>query len=175
MFGGTLKYIIGWAVVFIFRLIPFRPPNVEPVMATLMPFSKKYGAIVGFAFAFLSIFLFDLVTSGIGMWTWITACAYGALGLWAYYYLRNKKGTAKDFVTFSIFGTLIYDAITGLSIGPLLFGQSFMEALIGQVPFTVWHLAGNIAFAAIISPAFYRWIVQSEKLELAFLKTKFAK
>ena len=35
-----VKFIIGWAAVFLARLLPFRPPNVEPVLATLMPFSK---------------------------------------------------------------------------------------------------------------------------------------
>ena len=30
-------------VVFVIRLLPFRPANFEPMLATLMPFGKRYG------------------------------------------------------------------------------------------------------------------------------------
>lgn len=163
--SGVFKYVVGWVIVFLIRLIPFRAPNIEPVMATLMPFSKRYGAIGGFIFGALSIALFDLFVGRVGQWTVITALAYGLLGIAASFFFRKRASTRINYIVFAIAGTLFYDAVTGLSIGPLFFGQSLAEAFWGQIPFTLWHLAGNIAFALVLSPALYQWVVVNQKLE----------
>ena len=85
------KFILGWVICFIIRLAPFRPPNVEPVLATTMPFSKGFGPEAGFLFGFLSIVLFDLMTQKIGVWTLVTAVIYGLLGLASYFYFQKRK------------------------------------------------------------------------------------
>ncbi len=162
----ALKYALGFAVVFAIRLLPFRPPNVEPLMATLMPFSKHYGIPGALFFGFFAIVLFDSVTSGIGMWTWITGLAYGLVGVGGALFFRNRAGTARNYVLYAIPATLVYDAVTGLSIGPLFFGQPFMAALIGQIPFTALHLLGNIILGAVLSPLIYRFVVTNQRLEL---------
>lgn len=162
-----LKYIVGLVACLLIRLIPFRPPNIEPILATQMPFSRAYGKIAGFLFAFLSIVLFDVITGKVGMWTFITAIAYGLLGIWAAVYFKNKKNTGWNYAKFSVMGTIAYDAVTGLSIGPLFFHQSFMGALLGQIPFTGMHLLGNISFALVLSPALYFFITKSKKAESA--------
>ncbi len=167
--NGFIKFIIGWVVVFAIRLVPFRPPNVEPVLATMMPFSKRYGAIGAFLFGFLSIALFDAATGKVGEWTWITAVAYGAVGLGSWFYFRNREGKVYQFVTYGIIGTILYDAATGLTIGPLMFGQSFQEAFFGQIPFTAMHLLGNIALSLTLSPTLYRWIVKNEVFDVSFI------
>ena len=164
-----IKFLIGWIVVFAIRLVPFRPPNVEPVLATQMPFAKRYGWQSGFLFGFLSIFLFDLVTSGIGSWTWITAIAYGLLGPLSFILLKKRKNHPVPYVVVGIFGTLLYDAVTGLSVGPLFFGQPFMEALVGQVPFTLMHVAGTVVLSAVVSPLLYRWVLENDRLEVPAL------
>lgn len=164
---GWLKFIIGWTTVFLFRLIPFRPPNVEPMLATVMPFSKRYGPLGSFLFGFLGITLYDAVTSGWGVWTLVTALAYGALGLGAHFFFKNRDASVKNFLSFGIVGTIVYDAVTGLTIGPLFMGQPFMVALAGQIPFTLLHLAGTIIFSVCISPALYKWVIQSEALEMS--------
>jgi len=109
-----------------------------------------------FAFGFLGIVLYDAVTSGWGEWTWITAFTYGALGLASHAYFKNRDASRMNFVGFGIVGTLAYDALTGLTIGPLFHGQSFALALSGQIPFTLLHLLGTIVFAMFLSPAIYR-------------------
>ena len=169
---GWLKFVIGWSVVFLFRLIPFRPPNVEPLLATLMPFSKRFGPVGSFFFGFFGIVLFDAVTSGWGVWTLVTAFSYGALGPAAYYFFKRREASVKNFVSFGVAGTIAYDAATGLTIGPLFTGQPFMVALAGQIPFTLLHLAGTVVFATLLSPALYRWVVQNERFELSFLKKR---
>ncbi len=155
----VVKYLIGFAAVLVIRLLPFRPPNVEPLMAAMLPFAKRYGALGGFLFAAGSIVLFDAVTSGWGTWTLVTALAYGLLGIAARWFFAHRDGTARNYLLFAAVGTLLYDAATGLTVGPLFWGQPFMAALMGQVPFTVMHLIGNIAFAALLSPFIERWIV----------------
>mgnify|MGYP001587425278 CR=1 FL=1 len=145
--------------------MPFRPPNVEPVLAVGMPFSKHYGWLSGFLFPFLSIVFFDAATGKVGQWTWITGTTYGVLGLGAAWFFRNRKPTRANFVLYGILGALVYDAVTGLTIGPLFFGQSFIEALIGQIPFTINHVLGNVVFSLVVSPLVYRWVVMNRSLE----------
>src|SRR3989344_1531838 len=103
---GWLKFIIGWVVVFLFRLIPFRPPDFEPMLATIMPFSKRFGLLGSFLFGFLGIVLFDAVTSGWGIWTAVTAGAYGILRIGSQLYFRNREATVKNFLSFGVVGTL---------------------------------------------------------------------
>ena len=159
------KFIIGFVACLLIRLIPFRPPNIEPILATQMPFSKAYGAYIAFAFAFLSIVIYDLVTGTLGIWTLLTASTYGVLGLVAAFYFKNRKANSWNFAKFAIAGTIFFDAVTGLSIGPLFFGQSLSGAFFGQIPFTALHLLGNVSFALVLSPAIYRFVVENKKLE----------
>lgn len=166
-----LKFVIGWTVVFLFRLIPFRPPNFEPMLATIMPFSKRFGLLGSFLFGFLGIVLFDAVTSGWGSWTAVTATAYGLLGIGSQLYFRNREATVRNFVSFGVVGTIFYDAVTGLTIGPIFQGQPFIVALTGQIPFTLMHLLGTIVFAALLSPAIYRFLVENEAIEIRAVRT----
>ena len=165
---GWLKFAIGWSAVFLFRLIPFRLPNVEPLLATVMPFSKRFGPLGSFLFGFMGIALFDAVTSGWGIWTLVTALAYGSVGLAAHFFFKNRSASVKNFLRFGVVGTLFYDAVTGLTIGPIFAGQPFMLALTGQIPFTLLHLLGTVVFSTVLSPVFYKWVVQNEVLEVSF-------
>lgn len=165
--AGVLKFAIGWGIVFGVRLLPFRAPNIEPIMTVLMPFSKRYGFAWAFIFGFLSMVLYDSVTSGIGIWTLFTAFAYGAIGIASTLFFRNRESTAVNYLGFSIVGTIAFDALTGLTIGPIFYAQPFMAAFIGQIPFTLLHLLGNSIFAVLVSPVIYRWVVTNPKLEMS--------
>ncbi len=154
------KFSIGLFVCLVVRLIPFRAPNVEPILTASMPFSKAYGAIAGFFFGVLSILMYDLMTSTIGTWTILTSLSYGFIGVASHYYFKNRQGTRSQFVGFAVLATLFFDATTGLLTGPIFFDQPFMVALVGQIPFTALHLAGNITFAALLSPWIYHFLVR---------------
>lgn len=158
---SALKFVIGWSAVFLFRLIPWRPPNFEPMLATIMPFSKRYGLLGSFAFGFLGIVLFDAFTSGWGAWTAVTALCYGTLGVAAHLFFKNRPANVRNFLMFGVPGTIGYDAIT-MFIGPMFDRQPLALALAGQVPFTLMHLAGVITFSVLLSPALYRWVVANE-------------
>lgn len=175
LFNQSPKIILGFLITMGYRLVPVRLPNVEPILCTSMPFAKKYGNLTGFLFPFLSIFIYDLLTSGVGQWTLITAFTYAFLGLGASWYFKSRESKAINYLKYAIISTLIYDAVTGLSMGPLLFGQSFSDALIGQIPFTAYHLISNMIFAITLSPLIYRWIVSNKKLEFRLFEMKLAK
>lgn len=162
-FKFSPKFFLALILCLLARLIPLRAPNVEPILATMMPFSRAYGAFTGFSFAVLSILLYDTLTGTLGVQTFFTTLAYGLLGLWAANYFKKRKGNTMDYVSFAIVGTLFYDAITGLTVGPIFFHQSFWTSFIGQIPFTALHLIGNILFAFILSPAIYSFLVRKRE------------
>ena len=143
------------------------------MLATMMPFSKRYGMIGSFLFGFLGIVLYDAVTSGWGVWTWVTAFSYGVLGIAARVYFKNREATVANFLIFGVPGTIVYDAVT-MMIGPIWGHQPLAIALAGQIPFTAMHLAGTIVFSVLLSPALYRWVIQNETLEILLSRTSAA-
>lgn len=157
------KYAVGLSLCLLVRLIPFRAPNIEPILATAMPFSKHYGAFAGISFAVLSILLYDVATATLGVQTFFTAGAYGVLGWWSASYFKKHKASAMNFMRFAIIGTLFFDAVTGLTVGPLFFNQPLWSTLVGQIPFTALHLLGNITFAVALSPAIYKFLIKKKK------------
>ncbi|MFI5205636.1 MAG: hypothetical protein ACHQVK_01730 [Candidatus Paceibacterales bacterium] len=166
---NRFKLILSLALCLLVRLIPFRPPNIEPILAVQMPFSKSLGAYAGFIFGFLSILLYDLVTHMFGVWTFITATTYGVLGVFAFFYFRKKESDRWRYARFAVIGTLFFDAVTGLTIGPIFFHQTFLSSLSGQIPFTLWHLLGNVSFSLILSPAIYNFITKKKQIEIPAL------
>ncbi|PIX62621.1 hypothetical protein CO057_02635 [Candidatus Uhrbacteria bacterium CG_4_9_14_0_2_um_filter_41_50] len=164
----TVKYLIGLATVVALRLLP-HPPNVEPIMATMMPFAKKWGQISGFAFAVAAVLGFDLLTGTLGTWSLITASTYGLIGVAAGVYLNNKENKTRHYLLFAFVATIIYDAITGVVMGTLLFHMPLWVTITGQIPFTLYHLAGNIALAAVLSPLLFKWVVNNRKMETGYL------
>lgn len=155
MTRSNFAFVSALAGCLLFRLLPFRPPNVEPVLAAQMPLAGRFGSAAGFLFGFLSIALFDALTGKVGPWTLVTGAAYGALGLLAAAYFRGRNGV-RQYAFFAIFATIFYDAATGLTVGPLFFNQPFAAAAAGQIPFTLYHLAGNVGFALTLSPLLAR-------------------
>ncbi len=161
MKNNWIKYTIAFISVIALRLVPFRAPNLEPIMAVIMPFGKVYGRTMAFIFGFLSIVLFDSITSGLGIWTLVTALAYGSLGLGASYFFENRFGW-RNYALYAVIATIFYDVVTGLTIGPLFFHQSFMVSLVGQIPFTILHLLGNVSFAIVLSPVIEKWVMKEK-------------
>lgn len=156
---------LAWIGVFAFRffLLPFRAPNVEPILSVLMPVGTRMGMLASVAFAVSSIVVYDAFTAGWGSWTLAAALAYALVAILAALYFRVAPSTRAHFVGFSIGATLLYDALTGLTVGPLIFGQPFAAALYGQIPFTLMHLAGAVLFAAVVSPALDRALAAQEQ------------
>ncbi|KKP85728.1 hypothetical protein A3B84_00410 [Candidatus Nomurabacteria bacterium RIFCSPHIGHO2_02_FULL_35_13] len=157
---NKFKIFIIFIGCLLFRLIPLRAPNVEPIMASIMPLGRKYGAFLGFIFGFLSIFLYDAVTH-FGAWTWVTAITYGVIGAISSFYFKKFKSSILNFALFAFFATVVFDFVTGILFAPM-FGQTMWSAFILQIPFTALHLAGNIGFALTLSPLINKWIASEQ-------------
>lgn len=157
---NKFKILIIFVSCLIFRLLPLRAPNVEPIMASIMPLGRKYGAFLGFTFGFLSIFLYDAVTH-FGAWTWPAAITYGIIGAVSSVYFKRLKTSAFNFVLYAFFATIVFDLVTGVLFAPM-FGQTIFNALILQIPFTALHLAGNIGFAVTLSPLINKWLMSEQ-------------
>ncbi len=145
--------LIALVICTLVRLIPLRAPNVEPVFASTMPFARRYGVVLGFVFGASNIVLYDLITAGIGSWTFVSALGFGLVGGVAAWALPKFKNRRVGYLSYAIFGTIAFDVLTGLTLGPIAFHQPFMNAVMGQIPFTALHLISNIAFALTVSPA----------------------
>ena len=165
------KYFIGLSTVIILRLVP-HPPSFQPIMATMMPYSKKWGNFSGFMFGVLSILSYDLLTGTLGKWSLLTIGTYGFLGFLSGLFFKNRKSSIKNYLAFAIFGTLIYDIITGFGVGMLIFNQGFNQTLIGQIPFTIQSMFGNIVFSSILSPLIYKWILKNPNLDDIYILQK---
>ncbi|MFA6257270.1 MAG: hypothetical protein WCT29_02140 [Candidatus Paceibacterota bacterium] len=159
----TGKFFLLAIFCTIVRLLPFRAPNVEPILASVMPLSGVYGALAGFSFGTFSVLLYDIITGTFGVHTFFTAGAYGVLGILAASYFEHKEANISNYVRFSIIGTLFFDVITGLVVGPAFFHQPFLAALSGQIPFTLFHLVGNVAFAVTLSPVIHHLLIKKRK------------
>ena len=147
----------------LFRLLPLRAPNIEPLTAAIMPLGGVLGSVAGFLFALASVLLYDSITGTLGVHTFFTLGAFGILGIWAGIYFKSHEGNISNYMHFAIVGTLFFDAATGLLVGPIFYGQSFGVALSGQIPFTALHLVGNIAFAATLSPVIHHLLIKKRK------------
>jgi len=164
-FNLGLKFLLVFIFSLVARLLPVRVPNIEPIMAGTMPIGRAYGALAGFSFAFLSILIYDLLTNTLGIHTLFTTLAYGVIGLYSARYFQKREGNTLDYVRFAIGGTLFFDGLTGLTVGPIFMGQPFLNALVGQIPFTLLHLLGNIIFAILLSPVIYRLLIKKKRAQ----------
>jgi hypothetical protein len=159
----TKNFFLLLAACLLFRFIPFRAPNIEPLTAALMPAGRAYGTFFAFFFGVLSVLSYDLFTGTFGVHTFFTGSAFGLLGVAAGSYFKKRESNISHYVKFAIAGTLFFDAVTGLLPGPVFYGQPFIAALAGQIPFTALHLLGNITFALTLSPAIYHLLIKKRK------------
>ncbi len=162
--SGWIKGFLAVGFCVLWRLFPFRPPNVEPVLATIMPYTRRFGPAGTMLLTFLCMVAYDVLTGTVSQWTAVTALTYMLVSLAAWFCLRGRRGIL-PYVLFAVPATLFYDFVTGVAAGALLFGMSWQEGFIGQIPFTVNHLIGNLILAAALSPLIERWVVRNIALE----------
>lgn len=140
------------------RFFPFHIPNVEPLLPLYMPLEKRFGFFTGSLFVTLTIIPFDIITGHVGLWTLVNVITYSLLS--SVFVLLNSSLRKKSFIGKAIIGTLFFDIITGILVGPFLFQQPFYTAFFGQIPFTIIHLISNIFLGFTLSPLIDHWIVK---------------
>jgi hypothetical protein len=146
-------------------------PNNDPIMAVTLPCAKR-GRVAALVFPVAAMVLFDVLSQRLGVWTVVTAATYGLLGLGFSYVFSalTKRGRAigaAAFLVSGVVGVLVFDFVTGPVMSSVMFHMSFGEAFVGQIPFTVRHLASVAAYALVVSPALDWALRQVEKGEKA--------
>jgi len=160
-----VKYILSILFCNLYRLLRFIPNN-DPIMGCMLPFSRQDKWWSAGLFAFITMVSFDLLTGMVGDWTWITALTYAGLGILFHQIYKNKKKiNLKTYLGSGILGVLIFDFITGPVMSSWMFQMSFETAFIGQIPFTLLHLASVSAFIVILTPLLDVHLVNSKQLE----------
>ncbi|MCX6774139.1 MAG: hypothetical protein NTY68_04050 [Candidatus Micrarchaeota archaeon] len=162
--NNIFKYALLIVFCILIRFVP-RIPNVEPVMASILPVSKSHGRYAALIFGIFVMIIFDLLTS-FGIWTIITAATYGIVGFVSAYYFKDREATGMNFIKFAIPATIAYDFITA-TFSMLPFGMSLEQIWLGQIPFTIMHLLGNVALCFFVSPLLYRYITENKSIELS--------
>ena len=157
------KFAGGIFATVLLRLLQIIP-NVEPIMAFTSPYAKAYGALAGFAFALISLVSFDFISGRLGVWTLYCGVAYGLIGLFAAYYFKSRSKRV-HYATYAFVATIAYDAVTAFLFG-LQFNQPLWLTLLGQIPFTMYHVVGNVLFAAVVSPAIYDYVLAQPGAEV---------
>lgn len=163
MKNNPVKYFFLFAIGLGVRLLPFRAPNLEPLMAMVMPISRSFNLVASFLFGVFSIAIYDLLTVGFGVWTIVAGLAYGLVGVAASLYFRNRSGW-RNYAKFAFYSTIVFDIATGLSMGPIFFDQPLLAAVLGQIPFTLIHLLSNVSFAILLSPMIEKWLVKKDSV-----------
>ncbi len=166
----AFKWLLGLVFTIAFRLVPMPLPNLEPVIAATLPFAKKMGRLAGMLFAFLALVSWDFISGRVGLWTIYAGLAYAAVGYSAGRFFANRKMGMKNRVGFAVVATVFYDAVTALLFG-WQFGQPLAVTVIGQVPFTAYHLLGNAIAVAVLTPVIDAAIVENKALNLVLQKS----
>jgi hypothetical protein len=163
--GDSIKFLAGLAFASLFRLVPMPLPNLEPIMATALPFAKRMGPLAGMLFAFAALVSWDFISGRLGLWTLYTGIAYAAVGYCAGKFFAERKMGLRNRVGFAVAATVFYDAVTALAFG-WQFGQPLAVTLMGQIPFTAYHLLGNAAAVAVLTPVIDAAIVENKALDV---------
>jgi len=160
-----VKYALSILFCNAFRFLRFIPNN-DPIMGCMLPYAKQDKWWAAALFAFITMASFDALTGMVGIWTVVTASTYGALGiLFHFIYKKVKKINLKTYLGSGVLGVLIFDFITGPIMSSWLFQMPFEAAFIGQIPFTLLHLATVSGFIIILTPLLDKHIINSEHLE----------
>jgi len=122
-------------------------PNNDPILGIVLPSAKK-NLLASILFAVLCMVSFDVITSRVGVWTIVTSVSYAfvvlVLGL---AFSKIKRVSLKHYFFASIVGVLIFDVITGPLMSTFMFKQSLVVTLLGQIPFTLYHLASASSYS----------------------------
>jgi uncharacterized membrane protein len=153
----------------LYRLLRFIPNN-DPIMGVMLPYARQEKWWAAGLFAALTMASFDAITGKVGTWTVVTSLTYGILGIAFHFAFKRmqKNGSKIDLLTYlgsGIIGVLAFDFVTGPVMSSALFGMSFAEAFIGQIPFTAMHLASVSAFVLLLTPVLDPMLVNNAKLE----------
>ena len=137
----------------------------------LFPFFKgRYAFLAGAAaYSLVDIVPFLMGYPTLGLWTLTSAISWGIVGF--LFTLQKPNGSPLSFAKLGIAGTLVFDTLTGPIASTFVWGMPFMDALVGQIPFTFKHLVGFAALSIILAPLIFPVVSRRiSSLKYFFLK-----
>ena len=164
--SNRFKLVLSMVIANAIRLIRIIPNN-DPIMSMALPFSRRSSALTSLLFPLITMASFDIVTNSVGPWTAVTAATYGLIGLGFHYFLKGReKAGIKTYLGCGILGVLAFDLVTGVIATPLLFPpMTFMQALVGQIPFTLMHLVTTCGFIIVVTPLLDKQVLLNSRLD----------
>ena len=122
-------------------------------MGFILPFGRQDPAWKVGLFAFATMVTFDLITSGLGLWTWVTAGMYALIAvIFSAQFKKLKNIGLITYTSYAILGVLAFDIVTGPIMSSYLFKMPLALAIAGQIPFTAMHLASGAAYTLALAP-----------------------
>ncbi|MCX6803857.1 MAG: hypothetical protein NTY48_04785 [Candidatus Diapherotrites archaeon] len=160
-----------WILATVIRFVHIFPNN-DPILALALPSAKK-NLVPAILFAFLCMFSFDFFAGKFGVWTIITSLTYaGVILVLGLFFSKIKILSLKHYFFAGIFGVLLFDTITGPLMSTFIFRQSFLVTVLGQIPFTMYHLASVSSyvtfFAIVLDPVVRSQLVKGRVPQLFF-------
>ncbi|MFA5763503.1 MAG: hypothetical protein WC915_01695 [archaeon] len=129
-------------------------PNNDPIMGFMLPQARK-SMFKAAIFAFSTMFIFDIITMKVGVWTIVTASTYALLAIgFSFFFKKIKIAKISHYLSASVIGILLFDLITGPIMSSMMFSQTLMLTILGQIPFTFYHLVSGITWVVIIAPVY---------------------
>jgi hypothetical protein len=147
---ASVSFILRLLFATVVRFFRFFPNN-DPVLGVALPSARK-NLWSGILFAIIAMVSFDIITGKVGIWTLVTSATYAfvilVLGL---VFSKMKHVSIKHYLFASIAGVLIFDAITGPLMSTFIFKQSLFITIMGQIPFTFYHLASTSTYSLVFA------------------------
>lgn len=171
-----IKCILGWLICFAIILVPLQPYSIfiggfplgdaHPMIAILMPFAEKLGVLGSAIYTLIySISFFAIWRPDLPNWIFVQGFAYAVVLALAALLLKKNKVKILGYVLYAFIGSILFDIIYRVPVGPLQYGQPILSALKEQMPYTFMRAIINTIYALILSFPIYRWIVMNPRLE----------
>ncbi len=130
--------LILWLSCFITHLVSCLLIPIDPLPAWLFLSKRSARSIV--IFIGMQFIALSYITHTVGWWLPYTVSAYSALGYLSTQFAQIIKKSMLNTLLISSIFIITFDVATGLFLGPVFYNQPFIQALFGQIPFTLWHL-----------------------------------
>jgi energy-coupling factor transport system substrate-specific component len=148
-------------------------PSVEPIIPLAILAGLVFGPKEGFALGSGAYVASNFFVWGLqGPWTLFQAVGAGVPGAIAGLVGKAKHAHPNDLVLFSVLGTVFFEVVMNVT-GALMMGGLFGLGLLTiplyfltSAPFSLVHVASNIAFAAGLRPLLSKWSRKKDELEI---------
>jgi hypothetical protein len=134
-----------WMIAFSIRLICIPACGIDPFPALFFVNRQQFTLGRMALFMLTQFLLFDYLMGAVGIWTLLVPLTYIAIE-WSFSKsISTLPRTLSLGMYYTILCVLSCD-IVGLTIGPFFFGQPILDAVLGQIPFTIDHIARSCLF-----------------------------